>query len=50
MTLCYMDVCRWSDHFYMLGTMQIVPSSNIFWPSRQFGETFHPGEAFIISS
>ena len=31
MTLCCMDVCRWNDHFYMLGTTHISPSSDICW-------------------
>ena len=28
---CHMDVCSQSDHFYMLGTMQITLSLNICW-------------------
>ena len=34
--LCHMDVCRWSDRCYMLGTTHTTPM-DICWRSRQFG-------------
>ena len=35
--LCYMYVCRRTNHFYMLGTTRITHSLDICWRLRQFG-------------
>ena len=50
MTLWFMDVCRWSDHFHMLGLRRLslvwifaVDRDNLGFPQK-----FHHGGAFTI--